>query len=232
MPKKKRPAAVTRKPRRFLKAAIVLTCCLLLVPVIQVAGIRYGDPPTTVPILLSGSAKYEWKNIEEIPAVFLKHCLVAEDQRFFQHRGFDWREMEIATNEAGAKGKPARGASTITMQCARSVFLWQGRSWVRKGLEAYYTVLMETLLSKKRILEIYANVIEMGDGIYGIEAGSKHHFGISANLLTREQSAILVALLPNPRGRNPKHPTPALLARQKMILRREAGYPFPVRLLR
>ena len=164
--------------------------------------------------------------------IFLKHCLVAEDQRFFQHRGFDWREIDIARNEAEEKGKPARGASTITMQCARSLFLWQGRSWVRKGLEAYYTVLMEMILSKKRILELYANVIETGDGIYGMEAGSKYHFGVAARKLSREQSAILVALLPNPKGWNPKKPSPALLARQEMILKRENGFAFPARSLR
>jgi monofunctional biosynthetic peptidoglycan transglycosylase len=236
VPKNKGKAA-TAKPRRFLKAAILVICSLLFLPVIEVVVIRFVDPPTTTPIILfkiksgSSSVRYQWKSLPEMPLVFLKHCLVAEDQRFFQHHGFDWREIEIARRETEQTGNPARGASTITMQCARSLFLWQGRSWMRKGLEAYYTVLMETFLSKKRILELYANVIEMGEGIYGIEAGSQYYFGVPTQKLNREQSAMLVALLPHPKARNPKKPSPALLARQEIILRRENGFIFPTRLL-
>lgn len=235
---KKQSKRVGSRSKLLLRIALVLLCGLLLVPLLEVLVIRFVDPPTTVPIILwtitsrSSSVRYEWKNIDQISMIFLKHCLVAEDQRFFHHRGFDWREIEIASNEAERKGKPMRGASTITMQCARSLFLWQGRSWVRKGLEAYYTFLMELVLSKKRILELYANVIEMGDGIYGVEAGSQYYFGVSARKLTPEQSAMLVALLPYPKGWNPRKPSPALLARQEMILRRDSGFAFPVRLLR
>ncbi len=101
--------------------------------------------------------------------------------------------MDLALKEAERKGKPVRGASTITNQCARSIFLWQGRSWIRKGLELDDTIWMEALLPKRRILELYANVIEMGRGIYGVEAASRHYFGVSARGLTRDQSAMLAA---------------------------------------
>ena len=155
--------------------------------------------------------------------MFLEHLWISEDQRFFQHEGFDWKEMDLAVKEAERKGKPVRGASTITNQCARSIFLWQGRSWIRKGLESYYTIWMEMLLPKRRILELYANVIEMGRGIYGVEAASQHYFGVSARGLTREQSAMLAAVLPNPKGWDPTNPSRMLRWRQRRILRREAA---------
>ncbi len=175
---------------------------------------------------------YQWADLRDIPQMFLKHLWISEDQRFFQHDGFDWKEMDLAVKEAERKGKPVRGASTITNQCARSIFLWQGRSWIRKGLESYYTIWMEVLLSKRRILELYANVIEMGDGIYGVEAASRHYFGVSARDLTREQSAMLAAVLPNPKGWNPTKPGPTLLRRQRRILQREQNANFPESLLR
>ena len=134
--------------------------------------------------------------------------------------------------KAERTGKPVRGASTITNQCARSIFLWQGRSWLRKGLESYYTLWMEALLPKRRILELYANVIEMGPGIYGVEAAAQHFFGVSARGLTREQSAMLAAVLPNPKGWNPAQPNRALRVRQQRILRRERSARFPANLLR
>ena len=114
------------------------------------------------------------------------------------------------------------------MQCARSVFLWQGRSWLRKGLEAYYTVWMELFLSKRRILELYANVIEMGDGVYGIEAAARAHYGVEARALTRNQCAMLAAILPNPREWNPREPSAHLAARVQKILRQEPALHFPL----
>lgn len=118
------------------------------------------------------------------------------------------------------------------MQCARSLFLWQGRSWVRKGLEVYYTFWMETLLSKRRILELYANVIEMGDGIYGIDAAARAHFGVEANQLTRAQCLALAAILPSPLTRNPRTPSPQVAARCAKILRQEKQVVFPAEALR
>ena len=134
--------------------------------------------------------------------------------------------------KAEKTGKPVRGASTITNQCARSIFHWQGRSWIRKGLESYYTIWMELLLPKRRILELYANVIEIGRGIYGVEAASRHYFGVSARGLTREQSAMLAAVLPNPKGWDPANPGMTLRWRQQLILRRGQNARFPKKLLR
>jgi len=216
---------------------------LLLVPAGEVAIVRSVNPARTLPMLLhqgramSSRGKgsrllYQWADLPEIPEMFLQHLWISEDQRFFQHDGFDWKEMDLAVKEAERKGKPVRGASTITNQCARSIFLWQGRSWIRKGLESYYTLWMEALLSKRRIMELYANVIEMGDGIYGVEAASRHYFGVTAKALTREQSATLAAVLPNPRGWDPTKPGPTLRRRQQRILLREQSADFPVNLLR
>src|SRR5207245_8279646 len=169
------------RPRGFFrrwKWVLIPVVVLLLIPAMQVAVVRFIHPPLTLPMLiekggaiLSRAPKdpllYRWIDLPQIPEMFLEHLWISEDQRFFQHEGFDWKEMDLAVEEGERKGKPVRGASTITNQCARSIFLWQGRSWIRKGLESYYTIWMEALLPKRRILELYANVIEMGPGSTG-----------------------------------------------------------------
>src|SRR6185437_4456266 len=222
---------------------LILLVVLLLIPAMQVAVVRFVNPPRTLPMLIeqggalfSSAPKhpllYRWISLPQIPKMFLEHLWISEDQRFFQHEGFDSKEMDLALKKAERNRKPVRGASTITNQCARSIFLWQGRSWIRKGLESYYTIWMEMLLPKRRILELYANVIEMGRGIYGVEAASQHYFGVSARGLTREQSAMLAAVLPNPKGWDPTKPSRTLLSRQRRILQREQHANFPERLLR
>src|SRR4029453_15041115 len=237
------PKAKKRKSSRLRKWILLLLVVLLLIPAMQVAVVRFINPPLTLPMLIEqGSAKfssgptsplpYPWIDFPQIPEMVLEHLWISEDQRFFQHEGFDWKEMELAVKEAERKGKPVRGASTITNQCARSIFLWQGRSWIRKGLESYYTIWMEALLPKRRIMELYANEIEMGRGIYGVEAASQHYFGVSARSLTREQSAMLAAVLPNPKGWDPTKPGRMLRWRQQRILRREQNANFPEQLLR
>lgn len=225
------------------KWILIVLVVLPLIPAMQVLTVRFFNPPRTLPMVLEqGSATfsktpkapllYRWIPLKQMPEMFLKHLWISEDQRFFQHDGFDWTEMDLAVKEAERKNKPVRGASTITNQCARSIFLWQGRSWIRKGLESYYTIWMEVLLPKRRIFELYANVIEMGRGIYGVEAASQHFFGVSARDLTREQSAMLAAVLPNPKGWDPANPGPMLRWRQQRILRREQNAHFPEKLLR
>jgi monofunctional biosynthetic peptidoglycan transglycosylase len=239
------PKPKTKKPKskRPWKLLLLLLAILLLIPAMQVAVVRFVNPPRTVPMLLEHDSamfsrgpkaplRYHWIDLPRIPEIFLKHLWISEDQRFFQHDGFDWKEMDLAVIKAERTGKPVRGASTITNQCARSLFLWQGRSWIRKGLESYYTIWMELLLPKRRIMELYANVIEMGRGIYGVEAASQHYFGVSASGLTREQSAMLAAVLPNPKGWDPTKPGPMLRWRQQRILRREQTAHFPEKLLK
>ena len=229
----------SRGRRRRWKWILILLGILLLIPAMQVAVLRFVNPPRTLPMWIdqvSSSApkaplRYRWIPLSQNPEMFLKHLWISEDQRFFQHEGFDWKEMDLAMEKAEKTGKPVRGASTITNQCARSIFLWQGRSWIRKGLESYYTIWMELLLPKRRIFELYANVIEMGRGIYGVEAASKHYFGVSARGLTREQSAMLAAVLPNPKGWDPTNPSGKLRWRQRRILQRERNAHFPEKLL-
>lgn len=227
----------------FWKSLLIVLAALLLMPPLQVAVVRFINPPRTLPMLIdqagamfSSAPKtpllYRWIDLPQIPEMFLKHLWISEDQRFFQHNGFDWKELDAAMKKSERTGKPVRGASTITNQCARSIFLWQGRSWIRKGLESYYTVWMEALLPKRRILELYANVIEMGRGIYGVEAAAQHYFGVTARGLTREQSALLAAVLPNPKGWDPRRPGATLRRRQRRILQRETDAQFPEKLLR
>ena len=225
------------------KAALLVLGALLFIPPIEVALVRFIDPPRTRPMVLhqasaflsrapKAALRYHWVGLPQMPQMFLKHLWISEDQRFFQHDGFDWKEIDAALERAERTGRPVRGASTITMQCARSIFLWQGRSWIRKGLESYYTLCMEALLPKRRILELYANAIETGRGIYGVEAASRHYFGVGARGLTREQSALIAAVLPNPKGWNPAKPGPTLRRRQQRILWRERNSDFPEELLR
>ena len=240
--RKKTDAEAAPKPRtrrRWWLWLGLIVLGLAIVPILQVAWVRFWDPPLTPLMLLrqaearwsgkgSRERQYRWLPAAQIPPDFLKLVLTAEDQRFFQHHGFDWKEIAAARAQAERTGKAPRGASTISMQCARSLFLWQGRSWVRKGLETYYTFWMEALLSKRRILELYANVIEMGDGVYGIEAAAHAHFHTGARSLTREQCAALTAILPNPREWNPRDPSPKLARRIEKILRQEKQVRFPL----
>lgn len=234
----KRGKSARAPRRRWWLWLSAITLALLLLPIVEVACVRFIDPPITPLMLLrplearftgqpATARRYVWRDLEKMPRDFVKFALVGEDQRFFQHRGFDWREIRIARAQAERTGSGVRGASTISMQCARSLFLWQGRSWLRKGLEAYYTFWMELLLPKRRILELYVNVIEMGDGVYGLEAAAQAHYGIGSRDLTREQCAMLAALLPAPRAWNPRAPSPRLSARCAKLLRQEKQVTFP-----
>jgi monofunctional biosynthetic peptidoglycan transglycosylase len=157
--------------------------------------------------------RYQWCNYTDIPRDFFKTVLLAEDQRFFQHNGFDWKEIRAARKAAERSGSEVRGASTITMQCARSLFLWQGRSYLRKGLEAYYTFWLEVFLPKRRILELYANVTELGDGIYGIGAAARAYYASAPKDLTASQCVRIAALLPAPLRWSPHAPSRRYAAR-------------------
>ena len=144
--------------------------------------------------------------------------MASEDQRFLEHHGFDFKEIDNALKER-SEGKRQRGASTISQQTAKNVFLWNGGSWFRKGLEAYFTALIELMWSKERIMEVYLNSIEMGDGIYGAEAVSQLHFGYPATELTKANCALVAATLPNPLKYSSKDPSSYVLRRQTWVLR-------------
>lgn len=144
------------------------------------------------------TCNHDWVPIEEISLNLQKAVIASEDGRFLDHWGFDFEAMQIAYKN-NEKGKRLKGGSTISQQTAKNVFLWQGRSYIRKALEAYYTVLIELIWGKKRIMEVYLNSIEMGDGIYGAEAASKHWFEKNAVNLTRYEAAGIAVILPSPR---------------------------------
>lgn len=162
--------------------------------------------------------EHTWVSIEEISPDLPLAVWASEDQNFFKHNGFDFEAIADAYKEAQNGGRQ-RGASTISQQTAKNVFLWPHASWVRKGLEAYFTLLIELFWSKERIMEVYLNSIEMGDGIYGAEAVAKMHFGTSAKNLSRQQCALIAASLPNPIKFNSAKPSPYMYKRQKKILK-------------
>ena len=163
---------------------------------------------------------HDWEPLEHISPHLPIAVMASEDANYLTHHGFDYEAIEKAM-ERNKKHPEKRklGASTISQQTAKNVFLWPGRSWVRKGFEVYFTLLIELMWPKERIMEVYLNSIEMGDGIYGAEAVAEAHFNTDAKSLTREQCALIAATLPNPRKFSSKNPSAYMLKRQKRILR-------------
>lgn len=161
--------------------------------------------------------KHHWVSKEKIAHSLPLAVIASEDNRFAEHNGFDFVEIKKAVKE-NQKRKKARGASTISQQTAKNVFLWPQSSWIRKGLEVYFTVLIEACWSKERIMEVYLNSIEMGNGIYGAEAVAQEHFQTSAKKLTRAQCALIAASLPNPIKFNSGKPSAYMYKRQRKIL--------------
>ena len=188
---------------RVLLRNILVALFIVLVagPVLTVILYRFVPPPAT-PLMVIRLAEgkgwnHHWRPIGKVSPALPRALIAAEDARFCDHHGFDFEALQkaYANNEKGGK---IRGGSTISQQTAKNVFLWPGRSYVRKGLEAYFTVLIETLWGKKRIMEVYLNSIEYGPGIYGAEAASRTYFKVGADQLTAQQSSRLAAILPSP----------------------------------
>lgn len=186
-----------------------LPLLLVTISVVQVACLRWLDPPTSAFMLerrfeawRDGDANfhlhYRWRPLGEISRCLPMSAIASEDQKFFRHHGFDFDAIDKALDR-NEEGRPIRGGSTISQQVAKNMFLWSGRNWLRKGLEAWYTVLIENLWSKRRILEVYVNVAEFGDGVYGGDAAAQELFHTTADRLTPAQCARLAAVLPNPR---------------------------------
>ena len=187
----------------WLGAGFVITTTLL------VLTLRWINPPSSMVIQLwqsenDRSAQQRWQPLENISPHLQIAVIAAEDQKFPRHFGFDFAALQKALGE---NRKRTRGASTITQQTAKNLFLWNGRSYVRKALEAWFTLLMELLWPKERILEVYLNIAEFGEGVYGAEAAARHHFGTSAQHLSRWQSGLLAAVLPSPRRMSASHPS-------------------------
>jgi monofunctional biosynthetic peptidoglycan transglycosylase len=194
----------------------------------QVLLVRFFNPPYTVKMAIdrllhvdgpiSDSPTIQWAGLGDISPHLRRAVLAAEDQRFLSHRGFDFAEMGEAVH-GFLDGKPIRGASTITMQAARTVFLWPGRTLLRKAAEAYYTILIEGMWSKERILEVYLNTVDWGDGCAGVRAAAARYFRVEPRELNRSQAALLASVLPNPRRWSAGKPSAEVLARKNRILK-------------
>ncbi|MDR3441107.1 monofunctional biosynthetic peptidoglycan transglycosylase [Telmatospirillum sp.] len=207
-----------RSHRRKLALWGLSLFCVL--PLVLVVLGRFVAPPIT-PLMLMRMTEGEgweqrWVPIEAISPELRRAVMTSEDQRFCSHHGFDWIEIDEAAESYRDDGR-VRGASTISMQTAKNVFLWPGRNILRKGLEAGFTVLIEALWGKRRILEVYLNVIEWGHGLYGAEAAAQHYFHRPAGALTRHQAAALAAILPNPRRFSPTSPSLFIANRIRII---------------
>ena len=164
--------------------------------------------------------KHSWVSLDEMSPSMPVAVIASEDANFLKHHGFDYKAIEnAAKRNMKHPEKRKLGASTISQQTAKNVFLWPGRSWVRKGFEVYFTALIELLWSKQRIMEVYLNSIEMGEGIYGVEAVAHQHFNTTAKELSRSQCALIAATLPNPRKFSSKNPSSYMLKRQQKIMR-------------
>ncbi len=160
----------------------------------------------------------DWVSIEHISGPMKLAVVCSEDQKYLDHFGFDLESIKKVLDNRGSK-KRIRGASTISQQTAKNVFLWPGRSWIRKGLEVYFTLLIETFWSKERILEVYLNIAEMGEGIYGVEAAGQTYFKKEAKTINKSEAALIAAILPNPRKYSAVNPSSYIRARQRWIKR-------------
>ena len=170
--------------------------------------------------------KHDWVSLDKISVNIQKAVIASEDGKFTSHSGFDLDAIEKAYKN-NKKGKRIKGGSTISQQTAKNVFLWPGRSFVRKGLEAYFTLLIEVIWGKERIMEVYLNSIEMGNGIYGIEAASEYWFGKSAENLTKKEAAAIAAILPNPRKYKATNSSNYINKRKNTIVKQMNLYPKP-----
>ena len=179
---------------------------------ILIFALRYFNPPTSTEMLrhslLGGTVRHEWVNIEKISPHLIRAVIMSEDGQYCRHNGIDWRQVEKAWQEALEGAKKPRGASTITMQTAKNLFLWADRSYVRKALELPMAYMMNLMWSKRRQMEIYLNIVEWAPGIYGAKAASHHHFKRAPHRLTTSQAALLAAALPNPIVRRAGRPGP------------------------
>lgn len=195
------PVSSSTKKNLWARAKRMLLW-LLVLQLVYIVLLRWIDPPFTITqasnLIVGNGCQRNYVDASQISPYARLAVIASEDQLFMEHYGFDWKRIKEAMKYNERKPNKLRGGSTISQQTAKNVFLWQGRSWVRKGLEVYFTFMIELLWGKKRILEVYLNVIEMGKGVFGIEAAAQYYFGKSARQLTRQEAALIAASLPNP----------------------------------
>jgi monofunctional biosynthetic peptidoglycan transglycosylase len=199
----------------FILAPYVLTCVYVVI-----------DPPLSAlmfrQLLRGRGVDYEWRDLDSISPNLVTQVMSAEDGRFCQHWGVDWRSFDKAI-DAAADGRPKGGGSTISMQTAKNLFLWGRPAYIRKIFELPLAYFMDFVLGKRRIMEIYLNIVEWAPGVYGAEAAARHHFGKSADRLSHQEAAQLAAALPNPKVRNAGRPGPRTFALASRLRRRAAA---------
>ena len=195
---------------------------LILANILFIVWGKFFNPPVTITqiggLMQYGKLKRNYVSYEEMGSNVKKAVIASEDQAFFSHNGFDYKAIEKAMKH-NEQGKKLRGGSTISQQTAKNIFLWQGRSWIRKGIEAVYTFIIELVWGKDVILERYLNSIEMGRGVFGVEAASEYYFNKNAKDLTKSEAAWIAAILPNPKKYDPKNPSAYLKRKHSWIMR-------------
>ena len=196
---------------------------LILANILFIVWGRFFNPPITLTqiggLIEYGKLERDYISFEEMGSNVKKAVIASEDQLYFSHNGFDYKAIQKAFKKNDKKGKVVRGGSTISQQTAKNIFLWQGRSWLRKGLEAFYTFIIEIFWGKDVILERYLNSIEMGRGVFGVEAASEYYFKKSSKNLTKSEAAWIATILPNPKKYDPKNPSSYLNKKHNWILR-------------
>ena len=216
---------LVRIPFWFVVASLVWVTLLKWVPV------RVTPLMVRRSVQFAGDGNFHtrqhWKSLDEISPEMVRAVMTCEDSRFESHKGFDWDEMRVMWRQHKEKGKKIRGCSTISQQTAKNVFTWGTQTWVRKGFEWYWTFLIERIWGKRRIMEVYLNVAEMGKGIYGTEAAARQYYSIPAASLTRNQAVSIAVCLPSPLKYNQVAPTSYLRKRQSQIRARIPTVPLP-----
>ncbi|MGI9308903.1 MAG: monofunctional biosynthetic peptidoglycan transglycosylase [Gammaproteobacteria bacterium] len=200
---------------------LVAVALLFVLFLLTIFALRWVNPPVTTFMILQSDADqryYSWTPIDYIDESVMLAVIASEDQRFAEHAGIDFISIEKALSEAPRDGG-VRGASTITQQLTKNLFLWPGRNMVRKGVEAVLSIFVDAILSKRRILELYLNVVEFGPGVYGVGAASQIYFRVLPARLNNSEAALLAAVLPNPKTLRISAPSPYVRERQKWILR-------------
>jgi len=204
---------------------------LFIAQFVYIIILKWVNPPVTITQLVSWVSghglKRDYVSRSEMSPNIKLAVIASEDQLFAEHGGFDWKSIKKAMDHNDKKPEKVRGASTISQQVAKNVFLWQGRDWIRKGLEVYFTYMIELVWGKERILEVYLNVIEMGDGIFGIEKASNIYFNKSAANLNRQEAAMIAACLPSPKRIKVKPPSSYTINRSRRIMQ-QMSFLFPV----
>ncbi len=215
--------------QRLLRTGLRVTLVLLILPWLLIGTMRWVDPfysafmfvtraERTINKVPKRNIRYEWVDYESISPAMRLAVIAAEDQMFAQHRGFDWQAIQKA-HVNNSRGKRIKGGSTLSQQVAKNLFLWRERGWIKKGIEAYLTFIIETLWPKQRILEVYLNIVQFSPRHFGVEYAARHFFNTSADRLTARQAALLAAVLPGPTLYDAGNPSRYILSRQQWIQR-------------